>query len=253
MRSTPGNPGGTPRARAPQGAAHTGADVPRPNDGIPADSGASRPFSDAPLTPSAARARRVIRGALVAPGDVAVSWFAGARDAEVDRLDVYPLATFADDLRALVTQVRPKTEGVVAAGAEFRNGRRAAANLLRATLVHVDNDGDKLGGDATLADAVALLRSWGVGAVVWPSPSSTGGHLTRTWRALVHCADDAATPSTRAGRRALVALLGAALPGARVEAGSAVDAGHLAFIHPRHEPRPASDVVHVVDGAEGWR
>lgn len=187
----------------------------------------------------------MIRGALVAPGDVAVSWFAGARDAEVDRLDVYPLATFADDLRALVTQVRPKTEGVVAAGAEFRNGRRAAANLLRATLVHVDNDGDKLGGDATLADAVALLRSWGVGAVVWPSPSSTGGHLTRTWRALVHCADDAATPSTRAGRRALVALLGAALPGARVEAGSAVDAGHLAFIHPRHEPRPASDVVHV--------
>ena len=187
----------------------------------------------------------MIRGALVAPGDVAVSWFAGARDAAVDRLDVYPLATFADDLRALVAQVRPKTEGVVAAGAEFRNGRRAAANLLRATLVHVDNDGDKLGGDATLADAVALLRSWGVGAVVWPSPSSTGGHLTRTWRALVHCADDAATPSTRAGRRALVALLGAALPGARVEAGSAVDAGHLAFIHPRHEPRPASDVVHV--------
>jgi len=249
MRSTPGNSGGTPHERTPQEGGSARGDVPRPNRGIPAVSSDAWPLPDAPLTVAAARAMRVIRGALTAPGDVVVSWFAGARDAAVDRLDVYPLATLADDLRALVATVRPKGEGVVAAGAEFRNGRRSAANLLRATLVHVDNDGDKLGGGATLADAVTLLRSWGVGAVVWPSPSSTGGRDTRTWRALVHCADDAVTPSTRAGRRALVALLRDALPGASVEAGSAVDAGHLAFIHPRHEPRPASDVVHVTGDA----
>lgn len=246
MRSTPGNPGGTPRAHAPQGAACIGADVPRPNDGIPADSGASRPFSAAPLTPTAERARRVIRGALVAPCDVAVSWFAGQRDAEVDRLDVYPLATLADDLRALVATVRPKGEGVALVGAEFSDGRRALSRVTRATLVHVDNDGDKLGGGATLADAANLLRSWGVGAVLYPSPSSVGGGgAALSWRALVHCADDAVTPSARAGRRALVALLGAALPGAAIESGPALDAARLAFIHPRHEPRPASDVVHV--------
>ena len=221
-----------------------------------------RPASSDPLTDGTVRASDLLAAALApAPRSVSVSWFAGqfaSRPERVEGLDgaPYDLAALADDVRALVQLVRPKGEGAALCGAVFGDldndapdlaAPRQIAHLRRATLVHLDVDGG-----ATMGAVVAMLRAWGVAAVVWPSPSAVAPGLdAERVRALVQLVPDAPRvegrtrrvhPASAGGRRVLVKLARHALPSARIDAGCTA-AQHLAFVHPRGAARPASDVV----------
>jgi hypothetical protein len=186
-----------------------------------------------------------------------VSWFNGDRDPTPDRVNRYPLAALADDVRALVQTAAPKGRGAVLCGAVFgaespetATTRRRAANLLRATLVHVDVDGG-----TTLGAVVRELSAAGLAFIAWPSPSATRNGLdAERVRAMVQLAPDAPEASRRgtrrrpnaataAGRRVLAAVLRGLLPGARIDAGTMAPTA-LAFVHPRAAPRPASSVIH---------
>lgn len=198
-----------------------------------------------------------------------MSWFNGDRDPYPERAESYDLATLADDVRAIVSGTSPKGRGAVLCPSTFGppdaapdlDLPRRAANLQRATLVQLDVDGraDDAAPDApspTMRDAIGVLAAWGVAAVVWPSPSAEGPGLeVDRFRIMVQIAPDVPrgardrriAPSSYAARRALVRLALACLPGADIDEGPAVNALALAFVHPRHAPRPPAD-VHLLRG-----
>jgi hypothetical protein len=261
MRVTTGNSGGTPSRQHLQPLRGGAGDGVRPaSTRSTRNSGrSSSDDGDAtdPLTDTRVCAATVVAAALTPPPRaVGVSWFAGERASRPERVEAYDLAALADDLRALVQLVRPKGTGAVLCPATFDDlggdapdlgAPRRLASLRCSFLVQLDVDGG-----ATMREVVAMLGGWGVAAIVWPSPSAVGAGLdAERVRALVQIAPDAprvegrdrrVAPASIAGRRALVRLARRELGGARVDEGPAAAAA-LAFVHPRHAPRPPSDVV----------
>lgn len=282
MRGTPGNTGRTPPPGAPQPPPGEGAVVVRPPGTDARKPGDVDPCTTG-LTSARARASAVVAAALVpAPPTVAVSWFAGDRDARPERAERYDLATLADDLRAIIGTLAPKGAGSVLCPATFGgadgepdlSARRRGDALQRSTLVQLDVDGavDLRASAPTMRDAVRMLRAWGVAALVWPSPSAVGPAAASTrFRVMVQIAPDVphgrtdrrVAPSSYAGRRALVRLARAAMPGARIDEVPAVNPLALAFVHPAntckrcgaehpadaHAPRAPGDVVQTVGRA----
>lgn len=271
MRGTPGNTGRTPPPGAPQPPPGEGAVVVRPPGTDARKPGDVDPCTTG-LTSARARAAEVIRAALVpAPRELAVSWFAGQRDSRPERVEAYDLDALAADLRALVRSPHPKGEGAALCPAVFGDAgrdappdldaRRRLVNLQRSALVQLDVDGRAADAPSsapppTMRAAVEELRAWGVAALVWPSPSAEGPGLeVDRFRIMVQIAPDVPrgsrdrriAPSSYAARRALVRLARWCLPGARIDEGPAVNALALAFVHPRHAPRPPGD-VHLLRG-----
>lgn len=181
---------------------------------------------------------------------VGATWFLGYSDGRHGSGMGYreePLYELANQIKEYIKDQHPKCEGRVLGMGAHATSTATNKSCMSIDLIQLDCDK----GGVTMGQMIEHLKSIGCRAIIYPSPSeSSAANDALRFRVLLQCVRFIPDPSDYEFQKAwadrfhAVRVCFESLVGAKLDP-STDRLAQLAYVHPVHAPREASDVVYL--------